>query len=38
MEDRRHEERMGQLDRRAKVPHFRNADIRRTLRLIHGDK
>lgn len=38
MEDRRAEERTGQLDRRAKIPHYRHADIRRTIRLLNlGD-
>lgn len=38
MEDRRHEERMGQLDRRARIPHFRHADIRRICNALNlGD-
>lgn len=38
MEDRRHEERVGQIDRRMKIPHYRDAEIRRAVAALNlGD-
>lgn len=38
MEDRRHEERVGQIDRRMKIPHYRDAEIRRACSALNlGD-
>jgi hypothetical protein len=38
MEERRHEERSGQIDRRMKIPHYRDAEIRRAVSALNlGD-
>lgn len=38
MEDRRHEEREGQIDRRMKIPHFRHLEIARAVSALNlGD-
>lgn len=38
MEDRRHEERMDQIDRRVKIPHYRHRDIARAVSALNlGD-